>query len=84
MIKVYDGARKDLKLPETIQAVRQRLPVILDTLIVLSPFNEPPNCLDIKSTFGSTSNHNSGTYVLFSRFVLQQTVSRFLIEHKSH
>ncbi|KAJ5778860.1 hypothetical protein N7457_006580 [Penicillium paradoxum] len=31
-IKIYDGARKDIKLPETFDAVRHQLPVILDIL----------------------------------------------------
>lgn len=31
-IKVYDSARNDLKLPETFEIIRRRLPVILDTL----------------------------------------------------
>ncbi|KAJ5128190.1 hypothetical protein N7526_006356 [Penicillium atrosanguineum] len=32
-IKLYDGAQKDIKLSETFEAVRRRLPVILDTLL---------------------------------------------------
>lgn len=31
-IKIYDSARKDLKLSETFEAVGRRLPIILDTL----------------------------------------------------
>src|SRR6266498_337442 len=31
-IKIFDSARKDAKLNETFEAVRRRLPVILDTL----------------------------------------------------
>ncbi|KAK5241748.1 hypothetical protein LTS06_011942, partial [Exophiala xenobiotica] len=31
-IKIYDSARKDLKLGDTFEAVGRRLPIILDTL----------------------------------------------------
>jgi hypothetical protein len=31
-IKIYDSARNDLKLPETFEIIRRRLPVVLDTL----------------------------------------------------
>lgn len=31
-IEVYDGVKKDKKLPETLKIVRSRMPVILDTL----------------------------------------------------
>ena len=40
-IKIYDSARKDLKLSETFQAVARRLPIILDTLQTCKNHLEP-------------------------------------------
>ena len=40
-VKIYDSARKDLKLSETFQTVRRRLPIILDTLQTCQQHLEP-------------------------------------------
>ncbi|KAJ5438022.1 uncharacterized protein N7458_009020 [Penicillium daleae] len=40
-VKVYDSARKDLKLPETFDTVGRRLPIILDTLNTCKSNLEP-------------------------------------------
>jgi N-terminal domain on NACHT_NTPase and P-loop NTPases len=40
-IKLYDSARKDLKLSETFEAVGRRLPIILDTLQTCKNHLEP-------------------------------------------
>ena len=40
-IKIYDSARKDLKLSETFKTVGRRLPIILDTLRTCKDHLEP-------------------------------------------
>jgi N-terminal domain on NACHT_NTPase and P-loop NTPases len=40
-IKIYNSARKDLKLPETFKVVGRRLPIILDTLQTCENHLEP-------------------------------------------
>jgi hypothetical protein len=40
-IKIYDSARKDIKLSKNFKAVRYRLPIILDTLAVCKSSLEP-------------------------------------------
>jgi len=42
-IRIYDSARKDLKLSETFEAVRRRLPIILDTLQTCKNHLQPIN-----------------------------------------
>lgn len=40
-IKIYDSAQNDMKLPETFEVVRRRLPVILDILKTCKDHAEP-------------------------------------------
>jgi N-terminal domain on NACHT_NTPase and P-loop NTPases len=40
-IKIYDRARKDVKLPEIFQTVGRRLPILLDILCMCKDHLEP-------------------------------------------